>query len=200
MNETSARDEIRFIREMIERTRKIAAGSWMFFLIWGMVAILGVAGMYVLVWKEMYTWIWPNWIFFMGIGIVFSVVYGRRFEKRTGAKSYPQIATAHLSIACGTAFMLVGFVFPVLDLYVWGLIPILISMLAGVYAFALSGIYEWNLLKWCALIWWVGAVGMVFVHENYRALFFIPLVLMGYIMPALILRARYQKQREKNAV
>ncbi len=199
MSETSTRDEIRFIRDMIERTRKIAAGSWMFFLIWGMVAILGVAGMYVLVWQETYTWIWPNWIFFMGIGIVFSIVYGRRFEKRIGAKSYPQIATAHLSIACGTAFMLVGFVFPVLDLYVWGLIPILISMLAGVYAFSLSGIYEWNLLKWCALIWWVGAVGMVFVHENYRALFFIPLVLMGYIMPALILRARYHKQREKNA-
>ncbi len=199
MNETQARDEIRYIRDMIDRTRKIAAGSWMFFLVWGIVAILGVAGMYALVWQEKYTWIWPNWIFFMGIGIVFSMVYGRRFEKRSGARTYPQIATAYLSIACGTAFMLVGFVFPVLDLYVWGVIPIVISMIAGLYAFALSGIYEWSLLRWCAAVWWAGSVGMIFIHEDYRALFFIPLVLVGYILPALRLRSMYLKQRGKSA-
>lgn len=199
MNETQVKEEIRFIKDMIERTRRIAAGSWIFLLVWGIVAILAVACMYVLVALEKYSWIWVNWIVFVGIGIVFSLVYGRKLERAHGARTYPQVATRHVCIACGMAFMLVGFIFPILNLYSWGLIAILISLIAGILVFSLGGIYEWNLLKWCGAIWWLGALGMVFVHENYRALLFVPLILIGYIMPALVLRSMYRKERDKNA-
>jgi hypothetical protein len=196
MKEMQAKDEIRLIQEMIERTRKITAGSWMFFLVWGIVAILGVAGMYVLVFIEQYSWIWINWIVFMGTGVVFSIVYGKKHEKQQGARTYPTIATAHACYACGMAFLLVGFIFPLLKLYTWGLIAVFISLIAGVLAFTLGGIYEWNLLKWCGVIWWLGAIGMVFIHENYRALLFLPLLLIGYILPALVLRSMYYKQSD----
>jgi len=196
MNEIQAKDEIRLIQEMIERTRKITAGSWMFFLVWGIAAILGVAGMYTLVLIEQYTWIWLNWVVFMGIGVVFSIVYGNKHVRQQGARTYPYIATAHACFACGMAFILVGFIFPLLKLYSWGLIAVFISMIAGVLAFTLGGIYEWNLLKWCGVIWWLGAIGMVFIHENYRALLFVPLLLVGYIMPALVLRSMYHKQSD----
>ena len=196
MNEMQAKDEIRLIQEMIERTRKITAGSWMFFLVWGIVAILGVAGMYVLVFIEQYSWIWLNWVVFMGIGVVFSIVYGKKHEKQQGARTYPTIATAQVWYACGMGFFLVGFIFPLLKLYSWGLIAVFISLVAGILAFTLGGIYEWNLLKWCGVLWWLGAIGMVFIHENYRALLFVPLLLIGYIMPALILRSMYYKQSD----
>jgi len=196
MNEMQAKDEIRLIQEMIEKTRKITAGSWMFFLVWGIVAILGVAGMYVLVLIEQYSWIWLNWVVFMGIGVVFSIVYGKKHEKQQGARTYPTIATAHVCFACGMAFFLVGFIFPLLKLYAWGLIAVFISLIAGILAFTLGGIYEWNLLKWCGVLWWLGAIGMVFIHENYRALLFVPLLLIGYIMPALVLQSMYHKQSD----
>jgi hypothetical protein len=196
MNEMQAKDEIRLIQEMIEKTRKITAGSWMFFLVWGIVAILGVAGMYVLVLIEQYSWIWLNWVVFMGIGVVFSIVYGKKHEKQQGARTYPTIATAHVCFACGMAFFIVGFIFPFLKLYTWGLIPVFISLVAGILAFTLGGIYEWNLLKWCGVLWWLGAISMVLIHENYRALLFLPLLLIGYIMPALVLRSMYHKQSE----
>jgi hypothetical protein len=93
----------------------------------------------------------------------------------------------------------VGFVFPLLDLYGWGLIAIFISLIAGVYSFSLGGIYEWALLKWCGAIWWMGAVGMVFIHEDYRSLLFVPLIAVGYIGPALRLRWLYRKQRNGHA-
>jgi hypothetical protein len=199
MNDLQAKDEIRLIQEMIERTKKITAGSWMFFLVWGIVVILGIGGMYALVSIEEFSWIWLNWIVFVGIGVVFSIVYGKKLEQSAGARTYANITTAHVCVACGMAFVLVGFIFPLLNLYSWGVIPVLISMVAGILVFTLGGIFEWNLLKWCGTIWWLGAVGMVFFHENYRALLVIPLLLIGYIMPALILRSMYQKQREENA-
>jgi len=199
MNEIQAKEEIRYIQEMIERTKKITAGSWMFFLIWGIAAILGVVCMYVLVIFEKHSWIWLNWIVFVSIGVVFSIVYGRKHERLQGVRTYPQIATNHLCFACGMAFILVGFIFPILGLYSWGLIAVLISLVAGILVFTLGGIYEWNLLKWCGLIWLLGALGMVFIHENYRSLLFVPLVLIGYIMPALVLRSMYRKERDENA-
>jgi hypothetical protein len=96
-------------------------------------------------------------------------------------------------------FMLVGFVFPVLELYTWGSIPVFIAVIAGIYAFTLGGIFDWAFLKWCGLFWWLGSLGMIFIHENYRALLFIPLILIGYILPALLLRSKYLKQRDSDA-
>jgi len=198
MNEVNANEEIRFIKEMIERTKEITAGSWMFFLVWGIIAILGVIGMYILVFLEMFSLIWLNWIVFVAIGIVITLVYAAKMERRKETNSYVHKFTTHLSIACGIGFLLVGFIFPALNLYAWGLIAVFISMIAGILVFVMGGIYEWNLLKWCGVIWWAGALGMAFLHENYRALLFIPLILIGYIMPALILRSMYKKQSEKN--
>jgi hypothetical protein len=198
MDESNAREEIRYIQEIIEQTKKITAGAWMYFLVWGVVAILGVAGMYALVSLKKYNLIWANWVGFTAVGVIFSIFYGRRHERRSGARTYPQIATAHLSVACGVGFALTAFVFPMLDLYTWGVIPVLIALIAGIYVFSLGGIYEWDLLKWCGAFWWLGSVAAIFIHEYHRALLFIPLVLIGYILPALRLRSTYCKQRDKH--
>jgi len=198
MNEVQAKEEIRFIQEMIEKTKRITAGSWMFFLIWGIVGILSVVGMYALVYFEKYSWIWVNWIVFVTIGIIFSLVYGAKQERIQGMRTYAQTAIGHLCFACGMAFMLVGFIFPALGLYSWGLIAILISLVAGILVFVAGGIFDWTLLKLCGAIWWLGALGMAFIHENYRALLFILLLLIGYIMPALILRSMYRKETKEN--
>lgn len=197
MNEMQAKESIQYIKEMIERTKRITAGSWMFFLVWGIIGILGVIGMYVLVYFEKYSWIWINWVFFVTIGIVYIMFYGEK-QRTRGMKTFAQIAVRYLCIACGIAFLLVGFIFPLFGLYSWGLIAVLISLVAGILVFVVGGIYEWNLLKWCGVIWWLGALGMVFIHEYYRAIFFIPLILIGYIMPALALRSMYQKERKED--
>ena len=196
MNETQAREEIRFIQDMVEQTRKITAGSWMFFLIWGFAAVLGIAGMYVLVSLEMYNLIWLNWIGFMSIGVIFTMVYGRRQQKACGARTYSQGATAHLGFGCGIGFALAGFVLPMLKLYAWDVIPVIIALIAGIFVFSLGGVYDWSLLRWCGAFWWLGAVAMSLIHANYRSLLFIPLILIGYILPALVLRSMYRKQSD----
>lgn len=199
MNELQAKEEIQFIREMIEKTKMITAGSWNYFLVWGIVAILAVIGMYVLVFFEKHNWIWLNWVVFVGIGIVLTIFYGVKQERLQEMKTYAQDAMGHLGFACGMAFILVGFIFPLLGLYSYGVIPVLISTIAGIFAFVTGGIFEWNLLKWCGAIWWLGALGMLFIHWHYRALLFVPLIIIGYLVPAIVLRSMYRKERAKSA-
>jgi len=198
MNEIQAKEEIQLIREMIEKTKMSGAKAWKYFFIWGIIGILGVFGMYILVYFEKYNWIWINWFVFVGLGVFLTQLFREKEEKRQKTKTYAHIAISHLSFACGIAFCLVGFVFPLLELYPYGVIPVLISLIAGILTFGIGGIIEWNLLKWCGVFWWLGAVGMLFIHWHWRGLMFVPLLIIGYIIPGFVFRSEFKKS-VKNA-
>ena len=195
MNESMAKDKIKLIKEMIDKTKQTAADYWNIFFCWGLVGILGVLGMYILVYLEKYEWIWLNWIGFVALGIVYTLIFTKKWEKKHGLKTYTYSSISHLAIACGVAFMLVGFVFPMMKLYSYGAIPVLISLVAGILAFTEGGILEWNLLKICGIIWWLGAVGMIFVNQDYRGLLFIPLLIVAYFVPFYAARSEFRKNQ-----
>jgi len=195
MNELEAKEEIRIIREMLEKTRRSAADSGTFFLVWGFLLILAVVGNYALALAERYSWIWFNWILFPVIGVVFSCVYWGRRERKSGMKTYASTAAGYLGIGCGVAFFFLGIVFPAFRVYSWGVIGLLISAVWGTYLFTVGGIFDWGLLKWCGAISWAVALGMVFIDEKYRGLAFIPLILIGCIIPGFIMRSQYRRER-----
>jgi len=194
MNQTQISEDIQLIRDMIEKTKEKAAESWKFFSVWGILIIAAIIGHYTLVYFEIFNAIWINWIVFMLAGVFLSVFYIGKKDKTRGATTYAENAIGHLSFACGIAFMLAGFVFPILKLYTYGEIPVVISMIVGILLFVIGGIYEWNLLKWSALLWWLGGVGMIFIHWHYRALACVPLIILGYLVPGFILRSQYKKE------
>lgn len=194
MNQTQISEDIQLIRDMIEKTKAKTAESWKFFSIWGILIIVAIIGNYVLVLLEKYDTIWINWIVFMLAGVLVSIFYLGKREKTNGTRTYAQIGISHLSFACGMAFLLTGFVFPLLKLYTYREIPVIISVIVGILLFVIGGIYEWNLLKWSALLWWLGSVGMIFIHWNYRSLACIPLIILGYLVPGYILRTQYKKE------
>lgn len=195
MNELQAAEEIKLIRDMIGKTKQTAVDYWNIYICWGVVGILGVMGMYSLVFIKKYEWIMFNWIVFVGLGIVYTLFFVRKRGKNQGLKTYMHTSISHLAMACGVSFMLVGFVFPLLDLYTYGVIPVLISLVAGIYSFVKGGILEWNFLKICGIVWWLGASGMLFVKEDFRTLIFVPLLIFGYFVPFFLVKAEVRKKR-----
>jgi hypothetical protein len=198
MNNQQVKEEIKLIREMIEKSKKSYAESWRFFLLWGILVILGIIGMYGLVFLKKFNLIWLNWILFMGIGVIIQIFLIVRREKTRETKTYIEQAVIHLSFACGIAFLFTGFILPLLKVYPFGVIPIMVSVIAGVIIFTFGGIYEWNFLKWCGVIWWLGALGMVFIHSHYRSLAVALLIIVGYLVPGFILRNQYLKKKREN--
>jgi len=195
MNEIEAKEEIRVIKEMLEKTRRSTSESGAFFLVWGVLLILGVLGNYALAFAERYSWIWLNWILFPGIGVVFSCVYWARRDREAGTRTYASMAAGYLGIGCGVAFVFFGLILPAFKVYPWGVIALLISVVWGTYLFAVGGLFDWALLKWCGAVSWAVAFGMVFIAEEYRALAFIPLILIGFILPGLVMRSHHRRER-----
>ena len=198
MHQDQMKEEIQLIKQMDEKTKKAYAESWQYFSIWGILIILAIAGNYILAFFEVFQWIWVNWIAFMIIGVLYSLFHLRKKEKNRGAITYSQIAVGHLCFACGIALMLGGFIFPILKLYSYEVIPVIIALVLGIMLFGIGGIYEWNLLKWGGVIWWLGSVAMIFVPVHYRTLICIPLIIFGHLVPGFILRSQYQKERIQN--
>lgn len=195
MDEQQAREEIRLIKEMVEKTRKATAQSGALFIFWGFLIIVAIIITYVLAYFHKFHWIWANWIAVAIIGWGYSALYGIRQEQKHKTRTYAQMAAQHLSIACAVGFLFVAFVFPPLKVYSYNAISILVSFIAGILVFVMGGIYEWNLLKWCGLLWWLGAAGMIFVPGDYRTLCFIPLIIFGYLIPGFILRSKYKREQ-----
>ena len=193
MDEQQAREEIRLIRDMLERTRRATAESGALFIFWGVWMILALVGNYALVSLHRYGWLWANWIFFGALGWAVTVFYHVRRGRARPVKTYAQTASAYLSIASGIAFLLAAFILPVLGAYSYGLIPIIVALVSGIMMFGLGGIYQWPVLAAAGVLWWAGAMIMACVPGDWRGVVLIPLMILGYIVPGFVFRARFRR-------
>jgi hypothetical protein len=200
MDEQQARDEIRLIREMLERTRQATAESGAQFIFWGVWIILALIGNYVLVALRRFDWIWGNWAFFGLTGWAVTIIYNIRINRARRAKTYAGTATAYLCIACGIAFFMAAFAFPLLRVYSYGVISIIVALISGIMLFALGGIYQWPLLAAAGVLWWAGAAAMALIAADWRGIVLIPLLILGDIVPGLIFRARFRRSGGDKAV
>lgn len=194
MEKSQVHQDIRLIKEMIEKTKKSTAESGTIFIVWTVMPILAILGMYLLIFSENYRYIWLNWLVFIGLGFAFTIYYYSKKENQTSIKTYIQIAVSYIWIACGCAFILLGFIFPLMGLYSYHLIPIMMAIIAGIGVFTTGGIIEWDFLKWCGVAWWLGSLVMAFSPGNFRILIFIPFLIIGYLIPGLVLNHHYRKK------
>ncbi len=154
---------------------------------WGVWIILAIAGMYALELLKKPGWIGLDWVVFLGLGWIYTVVRALK-RPRTGAEpAFPQ-AVRSVGTGCGLAMVLVGLIFPLVGLYPFGAAPPLIAAVIGILAYGIGGLYEWTLFKACGILWWFGSLGMIFVPRGLRALMLAPLILAGALLPVVVQR------------
>ena len=196
MNEIEAKEEIRLIKAMLEKTRQATAESGTLFIVWGVLIALALIGNYILAYFQEYEWEWLNWVAMTVIGWVYSVVYGIRKKRKEPVRSYVQAAAHHLYFACGAGFLMVGIALPALHVYSYEAIVILVAVVSGILFFVMGGIYEWPILRWFGFVWWLGALGMSFIKgPGKRTLLFAVLFVACYLVPSFFLRSKYKKER-----
>ncbi len=193
MNDQNAEQNLQFIREMIEKTKKGTANQWKFLYLWGLAVILAVTGMNFLILIKQPRYIWINWMAIMGIAVIIQILLVKKEINTCEVKTYTQNAITYLSFSSGIAYVLAGFVFPILKIYNFGVIPIIVSIITGVLLFTIGGIVNWSYLKWSGVLWFISSVIMIYLDSRYRTLVFVPLIIQSYLIPAYILKREYKK-------
>lgn len=199
MEEFNIEEQIGIIRRMIDRTKRSGGEVGGFFLGWGLILILAIAGNYALVFSGKYDWIWLNWLALPVLaGSLFSFIYWSRRRGITGHTTYVSQSAGYLGLGCGVTFIILGVVFPLLKVYGWEEIPLLMSVVWGTYLFVLGGMLEWKYMIYAGVFAWLVAGAGIVINPEFRVLLDLPVILSGLVIPGMILKKRYAAGRTES--
>lgn len=193
METNQFQQEIAIIKEMVEKTRKEAAGSGTFFILIGILSIINTLIL-------MYLGIYKNGKYALPVIIVFTIVVvltgvfmSRNQEKKMKVKTYAKKIFGHLGLSCAIPTLLVMFVFPFTKVFSFSLVPVFCSLIVGILLFTAGAIFEVRFVQICSLSWWIGAAIIPYVPAIYSGFIMILMLLIGMILPGYLFNRKYKK-------
>jgi hypothetical protein len=185
-------DDLKVVRDMIERTRKATMESGILFIWWGFLSLVAIGLHYVFLAKDWLAQIGFIWSVFLIVGYVGTYLHLRK-KHRSGVKSFIDRLIGTTWCACGISIILLTFVAPGLDVYGWNYVPPMVTIILAVGVFITGMLYEWRSLSYIAFLWWAGAIFM-FIYQDANLLIMGGLI--GGVMIAIGFAARTRFHRE----
>jgi hypothetical protein len=183
----SPQESLQLIRSMINKTKENISNNAIYYLVWGWITFIACVSQFmlkhVLEYPRHYM-VW--WIILIGVG--FSFYQGRREHRKKVARTYVGDSIRALWIGMGLAFFVLSMILTRIG---WDkpIFPFFI-LLYGLGTFVSGSIIQFRPLVAGGLLALVLAVGCSFVTYDYQMLFGAAAILVSYIIPAYILRAR----------
>jgi hypothetical protein len=197
MTGNEIKEELAIIRNMIEKARSETAESGHFFIwmgIFSMVMVFIIGSLESMGKGNLFLPILIAML--VACGIIGYLTVSRRMSK-AGARSYPKTVCYSVWFACSVPIVMVTFVFPLLNIYAWNLLPILSTLFIGVAVFSSGVIFESKAIVSCSFAWWGGSVAMALMTSG-RMYVMMAAIALGWILPGVILNRRYRNRRDDN--
>lgn len=193
MNTEIASNELRYIREILERThRRVDPHAW-HFVLWGTI---------VLLWYPTHNLMqlnllpdWRFWLFVVAltVGSIGSGLFGWRMSRRrlTAANTFISRQIGIIVSSCGGAAILLNIVGPLTGILPVGLVPLIWGFAYAHIAFGVGVVYSREFLVSAAVIF-AGCIGAMFRPEL-SGLILGPCMGLGMIVPGVISEHRVRK-------
>lgn len=189
MNEQkfSPEQSLQLIQSMISKTKQDMSDNSIYFLVWGWITFIACTGQFVLKNIVNYEQHYQVWLLVV-IGVVFSIWYGMKKEKKERVKTYMGESMKYLWIGMGISYFVLSMILSKIG---WGsaVFPFFI-MLYGLGTFVSGGFLKFRPLIIGGIIAWVLAIGAAYVEYDYQMLFGAIAILISYIIPAYMLRQK----------
>lgn len=188
-----AMDDLRVVREMIERTRRVTMESGVLFIWWGILSIVAICLNYYFQTRGWFKAIGIIWALFLVAGYAGTYVHLRK-RKRNGVISFIDRLIGATWSACGITVIIFAFIAPPAGAFDWGYVPSMVTAVLALGVFITGALYEWRSLIYTALLWWAGAIAMFLFEE--RGLLIMG-ILVGGLMVVLGFIAKARQKRER---
>ncbi len=192
--------EILMIKEMIAKSRREAAESGHFFVGIGLLGIVATPLIGLLESTHQNRFVLPVFVLMAILaGAIGYWTLAKPAEKER-VRSYPKTVCRQILFACGIPGLAILFLFPLLRVYPWDLVPVLISLIMGIMVYSAGAVFEIRSIQWCGAFWWVGAISMALLegHQWIRISIMNLSVFAGFVLPGLILNRKYRKGKSRN--
>ncbi len=188
----SPQESLRLISSMIETTRNSVKDSSHYFLLWGWAVMIACAIQYYLTVfagsdKNYYGW------YIIPVALVFHVYFIVRDRKREKVKTYINEAGAHLWTAIGLSFFATSFLFGKTG---WEHSSPIYMMLYGIGTYVSGSLIKFRPLIIGGLLCFPLIVLSSFAGDNMQIVLLAVAILVSYIIPGHLLRAKFKNQQE----
>lgn len=195
--EFSPQESLDLIRTMISKTKDSFADNTFYFLFWGWLVFGCCITSYVLkVWVHYPNHFYIFWL--MPLGGIVSWIYGSRQAKKERVKSFVDEALDYVWLAVATAFMVLVLV-NVLGGQNWRTAFTYYILLYAIGTFITGSLIRFKPLVVGGLINFLLAVISVRFGYDNQLLIGALAILISYIIPGHLLRARLKKNKYKHA-
>jgi hypothetical protein len=198
METNQFQQEISIIKEMIEKTRKDAAGSGNFWVALGILSILNTLLIMFLQTHNLGRYVLPVLIGYFILIVLTALLMSGLEEKKAKVETYAKQIFGQLGLSCVIPTLMLFFLFPLTKVYSFELVPVFCSLIVGILIFTAGAIFEVRFVKWCSLVWWIGAAAMAYSHDLTSGWIMIATIIFGMILPGFLFNRQYKNRSRKN--
>jgi hypothetical protein len=195
MDEKTALEEIRFIRSVMEESKKSILYNGKDYIFWGVIVIVGMMSTYLFLMSHIYFNYFWIWVVLIPIGWIYSL-YNRRVHKIQFPSTYAGRVMSSIWGAAGIGMTIIGF----LGTYSGTVKPMAISPILSIImgsAYFISGkVVGAKWISYLSFGWWSGGVILLFVTSIYSFLIMALLMLLFQTIPGILIYRKYKKEVE----
>jgi hypothetical protein len=194
----NAQEELAFIRKVMADSRTASVEDGKPYIIWGIIVGLGMLGTYIEALG--YTYVNAGWLWIIlsaiGVGYVFW------FKIRTSSRKVETLADRLIGAIWGAtgitlAVMIVSTNIAAANMqetiiHPLALCPICAAII-GIAYFMSGVLYGLPWVRNLALVWWAGAIGMMFWQSVHILLVYSLMMIIFQVIPGIILYRNYRK-------
>jgi hypothetical protein len=196
MNEIDIKDEIIFIKKVIEESKRTAIGEKLISIVWGLILVICL--FLIFLFSIRIHNISVEWyaIPLTCLGWLYTVYVIIKSKKQSPVKTFGGRILYSVWIACGIVITCFVFIVPSLGfIATWRSIPIC-CMIAGIGYYVMSDITANRVTKIFAILWWIGGLVMMIWPGYYQLLLCPGMIIFLILIPDIKYHMDWKKQQK----
>jgi len=183
-------ESLDLIQRMINSVKEEMEDDSFYYLLWGWLVFIASMTHYVLLQLQM-PYEYMGWIILMPLGGIASGIYGRNQEKKQRVKTYIDALMKYVLITFMVCLLIVLFFQFKLQLNTYPMV----MMVYGMWLFISGSALRFRPLIIGGIVNWVLCLVSFFFPFETQLLILAGAVLLGYIIPGHMLKARFQRKQ-----
>lgn len=195
MDGNRALEDLKFIRKVIEETKREVVYNGKDYIFWGILVIVGMLAMYIPIKLRLHFNYFYVWIVLIPVGWLYSF-YSKRKNEKSFPKTYAGKLISSVWFAAGISMTLIGFVGTLSGNINPMSINSLLSVIMGIGYMVTGKILESKWLTNVSAGWWCGALILFFVRSEMQLLLMALMMLAFQTVPGIVIYQKYKKEME----
>jgi hypothetical protein len=195
MDEQTALDEIKFIKKIIEDSKRTTIDDGKGYIFWGVIVTIGLLASYLTVVLNLQIGFGWVWIVLISFGWIYTIIsYYTGNKTKSGESSYAGKLLSNIWLSCGIAMTIIGFVGVFSGAIDGDFVSPLLSSILGIGFFMSGFVYDLNWVKFLSLGWWTGAA-IMFIFPGLHSVLIMAFMMLAFqVVPGIIIYNKFKKE------